>query len=419
MDILDLIHLHNPWFRDPAYRPNEAALPKRFLFDEIYNDTVTLKQIVSVTGLRRVGKSTLVKQIIAKLLKGGEKRQSVLYFSFDQPAIQETTATLEHLLETYIRKVLDTKPQSIQKAWIFLDEIQLIPYWQDIVKRYYDLNQNIKFVVTGSASLSIISRSRESLAGRIFERRLPPLTYTEYQAFTGNHDFLTYLSFGQFPELTSLPTNERKREYLQEGVIGKVLEVDIIKTYGVRKSADFERLFWALLPNTGQIIASGGLGAELGIKKATLFRYLSILESALLIHKVANMSGSFRSSSRLLRKYYPASSNFLSLTPQLINVGFLAETYIASLLASKYSNVFLWRHRGKEVDFLLPEQSVGIEVKYQAHLRSEDELTLRSLIAVGKIKEGIIITKNVAREARVAPIRYIPADQCEDVLFTL
>lgn len=419
MDILDLIHLHNPWFRDPAYRPNEAALPKRFLFNEIFNDTAALKQIVSVTGLRRVGKSTLVKQVIADLLQRGEKRQSILYFSFDQPAIQETTATLEHLLETYIKQVLDTKPQTIMKAWIFLDEIQLIPYWQDIIKRYYDINQNIKFVVTGSASLSIISRSKESLAGRIFERRLPPLTYTEYQAFTGNHDFLTYLTYGQFPELTSLPTNERKKEYLQEGVIGKVLEVDIIKTYGVRKSADFERLFWALLPNTGQIIASGGLGAELGIKKATLFRYLSILESALLVHKVANMSGSFRSSSRLLRKYYPASSNFLSLVPQTINIGFFVETYIASLLQTKRPDIFLWRHRGKEVDFLLPEQSVGIEIKYQAHLRSEDEVTLRSLIDTGKIKRGIVVTKNITRGDRTSHIQYVPADQCEDVLLTL
>lgn len=419
MDILDLIHLHNPWFRDPAYRPNEAALPERFLFDEIYNDTVTLKQIVSVTGLRRVGKSTLVKQIIAKLLKGGQKRQSVFYFSFDQPAIEETTATLERLLETYFQHILRSKPHAIAKAWIFLDEIQLIPYWQDIVKRYYDLNQNIKFVVTGSASLSIISRSRESLAGRIFERRLPPLTYTEYQAFTGEHDFLTYLTFGQFPELTSLPTNERKKEYLQEGVIGKVLEVDIIKTYGVRKSADFERLFWALLPNTGQIIASGALGSELGIKKATLFRYFSILESALLIHKVANVSGSFRSSSRLLRKYYPASTNFLSLVPQSMNVGFLIETYVASLLHARFSDIFLWRQRGKEIDFLLPERGIGVEVKHQEHLRTEDEAPLRTLIAAGKIKDGIIITKNITRQDRTAHIQYIPADQCEDVFLTL
>lgn len=419
MDILDLIHLHNPWFRDPAYRPNEAALPRRFLFDEIFNDTVTLKQIVSITGLRRVGKSTLVKQVIAKLLAQHEKRHAIFYFSFDQPAIEETTATLERLLETYMKHVLHAKPHAIQKAWIFLDEIQLIPYWQDIIKRYYDINQNIKFVVTGSASLSIVSRSRESLAGRIFERRLPPLTYTEYQAFTGNHDFLTYLTFGQFPELTNLPTNERKKEYLQEGVIGKVLEVDIIKTYGVRKSVEFERLFWTLLPNAGQVIASGGLGSELGIKKATLFRYLSILESALLVHKVVNLSGSFRSNSRLLRKYYPASTNFLSLVPQSMNIGFLIETYVASLLHARFSDIFLWRQRGKEIDFLVPQRGIGVEVKYQEHLRGADEVPLRALIAAGKVKEGIIITKNVAREDQAAHIRYIPADQCEDIFLTL
>lgn len=419
MDIVDLIYLHNPWFRDPAYLPGEARFPKRLLYKEIYNDTVSLKQIVSVTGLRRVGKSTLVKQIIANLLSQHEKRQTIFYFSFDQPAIEETTATLEHLLETYFNRILRTKPHAIRKAWIFLDEIQLIPYWQDIVKRYYDLNQNLKFVVTGSASLSIISRSRESLAGRIFERRLPPLTYAEYRMFTGDHDFLTYLAFGQFPELASLPTNERKKEYLQEGVIGKVLEVDIIKTYGIRKSADFERLFWALLPNAGQVIASGSLGSELGIKKATLFRYLSILENALLTQKIVNMSGSFRSSSRLLRKYYPASSNFLSLTAQPINVGFLVETYIASLLCATFSGVFLWRHRGKELDFLLPQKRVGIEVKYQGQLHGDDTSSLRALLDQGKIKNGVVITKNMTRDDHARRIRYVAADQCEDILLTL
>lgn len=419
MDIIDLIHLHNPWLRDPSYVPSEASLPKRFLYDEVYRDTTTLKQVISITGLRRVGKSTLLKQIIAELLKKEEKRQSIFYFSFDQPAIEETTATLEQLLETYIGSVLHTKPHTIGKAWIFLDEIQLIPYWQDIIKRYYDINQNIKFVISGSASLSIISRSKESLAGRIFAKRLPPLTYAEYQEFTNDHDFLTYLSFGQFPELVTLPTNERKREYLQEGVIGKVLEVDIIKTYGIRRSADFERLFWTLLPNTGQVVTSGKLGTELGIKRATLFRYLSVLEQALLVYKVANVSGSFRSSSRLLRKYYPASSNFLSLIPQPISTGFLVETYVASLLQTTFGTISLWRHRGKEVDFLVPQKGIGVEVKYQEHLHKDDETTIRTLINEGKIKRAIIITKNEQRDDQSGHVRYVPADRCEEVLLRM
>lgn len=394
MNIIDLIYLQNPWFRDAGYQPPEFNLPKRNPFNAFFDEIINTKQVISLTGLRRVGKSTLIKQAISELFRKNIEKRQILYFSFDQPTVKEDTQTLENLLETYFLKILGKETHKINKSvYIFLDEIQLVPFWQDIIKRYYDLNQNLKFVVSGSSSLFIAEKAKESLAGRLFERYLGPLTFSEYQKLSGRNDLVEFLDFGQFPELLSLQNKERKIEYLREGIIGKVLEIDIPKTYGIRKIYDFERLFWSLLPNAGQIIQSSKLASDLQIKKATLFKYLNILEKSLLINKALNFAGSFRSEKRLLRKLYPASANFLSVSPDLINIGFKAEAYVCSLLKQTRKPVYLYHQRGKEIDFLLPDEKIALEVKFQEHIFKSDYDFAESFV-IKKGYEGILLTKN-------------------------
>lgn len=182
------------------------------------------------------------------------KEKNIFYLSFDQPLVEENPNFLEIVINFYFQKIKQEKISKIEKVYIFLDEIQIIPFWQDILKRYYDLNQNIKFIVSGPPPFFIRKKSKESLAGRIFEKTLPPLTFKEFEIFSKTNDFDEYLNFGQFPELLSITSIEKKKEYLQQGIINKVLEICIPKIYHIRKTFDFQRLFWTLLPNTGWII---------------------------------------------------------------------------------------------------------------------------------------------------------------------
>mgnify|MGYP001559238474 CR=1 FL=1 len=395
MNIDDLIYLQNPWFRDPAYVPYEDNLLKRDVFRDVVKDVKETRQVVSIVGLRRVGKSTLLKQVIAHLLKEGSiRKEDVFYFSFDQPTVISSSQTLENVINFYIKSILHKDLHKISdKKYLFFDEIQLIPYWSDVLKRYYDLTNHFKFTVSGSTSLFIQGKSKESLAGRIFEIYMPPLSFSEYKRLSERRDIVSFLDFGQFPELLEFKDNNKKIEYLKEGVIGKVLEHDIPKNYGVRKTLEFERLFWSLLANTGQIIESGNLMSELALKKATFFKYLLILEKSLLTNKILNLSGSFRSEKRLLRKLYPASSNFLTLMPEPMSVGFKAETYVCSVLKSVKKEVFLYNHRGKEVDFVLPGEKVAIEVKYKERINPKNCEFLENFIKKANFK-GIVVSKS-------------------------
>lgn len=394
MNLNDLIYLQNPWLKESGYLPKEIFWPKRTIFTSFYRDILKTKQIISLVGLRRTGKSTLLKQALGSLLKNSSNRNRIFYFSFEELAVEEKTETLETVIKFFLEEVVCEALHKITRpVYFFLDEIQLIPFWQDIVKRYYDLNQNLKFVVSGSSSLFILKKSRESLAGRIFEKSLGPLSFGEYKEISGRGSLEEFLKFGQFPELLVLDDFEKRKEYLKEAVIRKVIEIDIPKILKIRKRFDLERLFWVLLADTGQIISSAKLGFDLTMKKSTLFHYLSILEDTLLLNKVVNLSGSFRSEKRLLRKYYPGSSNFLSLLPDNLSLGFFAENYVASVLKQKFKDLYLFNQRSKEIDFVIPEKKLAIEVKFQENIHREDYQFLKKYCAEKKYS-GMIICKN-------------------------
>lgn len=392
MNITDLIYLQNPWWEEKNL-PQETIWPKRLIFDYFYQEITQLKQIVAFVGLRRVGKTTLIKQVISQLLKEGVEAKDIFYFSFDQPLVEENTDFLEQLINFYCQKIRGEKIHKIKKAYLFLDEIQIIPFWQDILKRYYDLNQNIKFVISGSSSLFIKGKSKESLAGRIFEKTLFPLNFQEFKILSKRNNYEEYLNFGQFPELINIDSIEKKKEYLQEGIVEKVLEIDIQKIYHLRKTFDFQRLFWTLLPNTGWVIKSNRLMTDLSMKKATFFNYLNILENSLLVFKVLNLSGSFRSEKRLLRKIYPTSVNFLSLLPDKISLGVKIENYIAQILKERFKNLYLYRWLDKEIDFVIPEERLAIEVKCQEKIIPQDYRFLEKFVKE-KGYHGFLVTKN-------------------------
>ncbi len=411
--LIDLLHLQNPWWNNPDYQPREDRLMHRQLFDELARNAQGVRQIIGLIGLRRTGKSTLLRQIIARLLEKLPPKY-ILYFAFDEPAVAENPETLTSIIQFYLQEILRTNIHSQDKVcYLFFDEIQLVPYWQDILKRYYDLSPYFKFIVSGSSSLFLRKGSRESLAGRMFEKKLPPLSFREYRSLNPEGSFTDYLAFGGFPELLQFPESVQRIEYLKTWIIGKILEIDIPKLAGIRHGVEFERLFWSVLPNTGWIMSFPKLAVDVGLKRPTLFKYLSFLEGSLLVNSVMNVAGSFRSTSRVLRKLYPASPNFLSVLPEHASIGAYAEAYTAQYLWDKGIAYGLYHSHGHEIDFLIHEQKTAIEVKYQNTIHPGDYRFLASLVKE-KGYRGVILTKQTSETLLDGRITCLPLDRLEE-----
>jgi len=178
--ILDEIKIQNPhWDSDADYFFDEKKYKRKLYFELLkYLDE---KQILSIIGLRRVGKTVLLKQLSKYLIK--EKNvapKNIFFLSFD-----EAIAISHNNLNNYLTIYLDTARTNINKtAYIFIDEIQYIDKWQHILKRYYDTRPNIKFIISGSSSIFLRKKTTESLAGRIYEFKLNTLDFNEYLELT-------------------------------------------------------------------------------------------------------------------------------------------------------------------------------------------------------------------------------------------
>src|SRR3989344_3727012 len=292
----------------------------RDIFNKLSNN-IKNRQIITISGLRRTGKTVLIKQLINLLIKEKVSRTNILYFSFDeeQPKIEEIINEFERLNNIDKNKT---------KVYVFFDEIQKLEDWQNQIKYYYD-NFNIKFFVSGSSSLFIKKNIKESLAGRSFDFYLLPLNFKEFLIFRNKQELINKPKLFQL-ELKKEFNLYLKRQFIEiineneefisdyvKSVIEKVVYIDIPKVFPIEHQDLLLRLLKIIASNPGMIIEYETLGRELGINRTTLSNYLFYLEEAFLIKKIYNFSRNRITSEKKLKKFYLSSTSFFSyLSPE-------------------------------------------------------------------------------------------------------
>lgn len=341
---------------------------------EIYQQIskfVSLPQIIALTGLRRVGKTTLMFKMVQDYIKSGFDPKNIIYFSFDE--FKETD--IREILKEY-EKIMEKNLEN-EKHLLLLDEIQKLENWEEKIKRLYDTyNKNIKIVISGSESLFIKRKSKETLAGRIFEFKINPLTFKEFLRFKEinfqkialyekelSKLFNEYITMQGFPELVDIKEKEIIKKYIKEGIIEKVIYRDISSLFNIKDVSILETILNIFMEEPGQLVELSGLSKELQISRQTLSIYISYLEESFLIRKLYNYSGSRRKVERKLKKYYPAMIS--------TNLIFKKDTYSQSkafegVIVNQLNAEYFWRDPYKdEVDIVMINQKPKpIEIKY-------------------------------------------------------
>ena len=164
--LLELLAPYNPWWKATTDWRSNLPGYQRPIVDELLADIRDLPQVISITGPRRVGKTTAVRQAVGLLLDRGLASESILYFSFDDPALFASPELQRGIFDDLVTLFKGRTPP----VYFFLDEIQRLPRWELFIKKYYDLKTPIRFVISGSASSPIFRSSQESLLGRIKDR---------------------------------------------------------------------------------------------------------------------------------------------------------------------------------------------------------------------------------------------------------
>ena len=387
--IKDVLLESNTWWKEEF----KLEYHEREIHEQI-SKYLPMPQIIALTGLRRVGKTTLMYKIVLDFIKNGFDPRNIFYFSFDEfreTELREVMKEYETLMEKNLKQ---------GKYLFLLDEIQKLSNWEDQVKRVYDTHgKNVKIIVSGSESMFIKKKSKETLSGRIFEFKVETLSFKEFLNFKGEeHKHIglyerelgrlceEYMLCQGFPELVGINDKQVIKKYIKESIMEKVIYRDLPHLFKIKEISVVESLLGIIMDEPGQLIEISDLAKELKLSRQTLSNYLTYLEEAFLIRKLYNFSKNRRKTERKLKKYYPAILSDLLFKEDEISRSKAFEWLIVSQLKTG----FFWRDPYKnEVDVVIADKKpIPIEIKY-------GKLDTGGLIAFMKkfnINEGYIVS---------------------------
>jgi len=411
MDIADL-EKFNPWWTTGAVAKGWSRPFRRVKYADMERFLKT-RQMLVLHGLRRTGKTTILFQLIEGLLAQVSPRH-ILYFSFD-----ELVPSLREVLDTYQNQILGKTFRDVTGTlYLFLDEIQKLPDWENAVKVLYDLYPHLKIIISGSASASLRKRSTESLAGRAFDFTLEPLTFIEFLSMKGMDVpaitsrpalwkrellplFYTYLKFGTFPELVDEQDEDKARAYIISTVVERVIYKDLPQEFPVSDLELLRTLVHFLGKNPGSMVNYRELAKDLGRDQRTIANYFEYLEYSLLIRFVYNYRGSPLASRRKLKKAYFTTPNIIFAMNT--NIERVLPYMLENAVMAQTGARFFYKNRG-EVDFVLPDNNTitAIEVKsgqirpqhFQHFVRQMEKKTTHPLFVAAEAEgdvEGIPI----------------------------
>jgi len=394
MRIEELLPLLNEWWQRGVISNDKAKTYKRIYFENL-SSLLDERQIVIVTGLRRVGKSTLLYQAIDKLLSAGTNPLNILYFTFD-----ESVDEIHEVLKEY-RRLTDTNWKE-ERIYVFLDEIQKHPGWSSEVKLLYDNFPKIKFIISGSASLNMEIDAIKDLAGRYFFIDMLPLFLKEFAEmymdrkiekpaiFRDELDFLLpKFTRRPFPEIIKWEDESKILEYIRSLVIEKVIYTDlpqIVKDFRPELANGLLRIF---MNEVGMILNVDAMSRDIKVSKSVLNEHIHYLEFARLIKVVRNFRPSIMAESRKMKRIYPYHISLTTPFKYTIEEGKVFESQTRTYLKLKH----YWRKDKKEVDFLKIERNeiIPIEVKSGKNIKPKMYKTLKEFMHENNVSEGVLI----------------------------
>jgi len=400
----------NHWWREGKVNPTFVGRPRQALKEIL--PFLDRRQILILKGLRRTGKTTLLYQIIHYLLE--EKKVSpyrIMYFSFD-----EEVADFDEVIQTYQREILkEDFSRSEQPCYLFFDEIQKYKGWPEKLKILYDLYPNLKICVSGSAALTLVRDTKESLAGRCFEFEITPLDFPEYLKFRGFsyqkerinifkeellREFELFLASSGYIEMLNEENPEILKRYFRESILERVIYRDIPEQFTIREPALAFRILNILASQPGMLIEYKNLANDLGRDHRTIANYFEYLKWSFLVRELYFFSPNLLTSEKKRKKYYLAYPCFaLALTGESSKEfkGRLVENLFVSLLKARF---FYQSTTKEEVDIVLPRKRgfLPIEIKYRGRIQRKDMAGLKSFMSRYDSKRGYLVSYDFEKE---------------------
>jgi predicted AAA+ superfamily ATPase len=374
------------------------------------------KEIVVITGMRRVGKTTLLRKIFA-VIESGNK----VFLDFEN--LLDRKAFREDDFNNILNNLAAYEISLSSPAYVFIDEIQYQPETVHAIKYLYD-HFTIKFFISGSSSFYLKNMFPESLSGRKIIFELFPLTFKEFLVFKGikrnehssfsdkskqknrivneklTREFDEYLYFGGFPQVVLKNSEEQKKELLRD-IFSSYYQKDIQLLADFRNLRAFEDLVLLLMQRAGSKLDISKLASTVGVSRETVYNYLAFLEGTYFIHLIRPYTTNVDREISGSRKVYVCDTGLVNHFAK-VDLGNLFENVVYNNIRQLDEIRYYQRRSGAEIDFILTGQKLGIEVKLSG--TQTDLNTLRRTASTLDLKETYIINRNFSEKEGFIPV---------------
>lgn len=365
----------NPWWESSKYRFTVKDRPSYTNNFQIL-DKNKISSVDILIGARRVGKTSLIRTVINKLLDIKINSRNIFYFTSDN------ILNKKHSIDEIIRTFLEiTKENNDTFKYILIDEVQDLKDWALTIKYFHD-NFKIKFILTGSSSL-ILNKDTSKLTGRYKLHEILGLDFKEYLEFTNRRLFKTnsrnlelleeYLYSGGYPEFV-LTRDSTKLD----NAIDATLYRDLLSIYGIRNPKFLGQLLDYLADKVTTPVSPVRISKDLKVTDETAKFYLQYLQDVYLIYPVFKFGYSNKITKSSLPKYYFSDTGILNSRSLNKKIGLFAENAVYLHLRrqsqrKEFTNIYYY-NKNQEVDFFLPKENKLIEVKYKDVIEENETL---------------------------------------------
>ncbi|WP_300391286.1 ATP-binding protein [Fusobacterium sp.] len=371
---------------------------KRDLYLNKIKNFIDKPVVKVITGMRRSGKSMILKLISQELLEKGISSQNIIYINFESLMFSELTE-----FKILYKYIIEKSQTLIGKVYILLDEIQEVEYWEKAINSFMvDLDCDI--YITGSNANLLSSELATYIAGRYIEIKVYPLSFKEYIDFakvqnpkkilTNEEYFEQYLQFGGLPGIHNFNYNKSNVYQYLSDIYSSILLKDVVTRNNIRDVELLERIILYIFDNIGNTFSAKNVSDFLKsqgrkLSRETVYNYLKALENAYILSTVQRYDIKGKALLETMEKFYLTDLGFrhakLGYRPNDI-AGYLENIVYLELLRRKYT-VNIGKLNTKEIDFIgtLENQKLYIQVTY---LLASSETTEREFSPLKKIEDN-------------------------------
>ncbi|EKE00243.1 MAG: hypothetical protein ACD_22C00069G0002 [uncultured bacterium] len=414
---------------------------KRTILEKLSNHLKEPEMTVLI-GPRQVGKTYIMRLLQEQIEKDGGK---TVFLNLDVMEHKKYFESQTSLLN-YIRLQVGDKP-----AFIFIDEIQRKENAGLFLKGIYDLHYPYKFIVSGSGSLDLKAKIRESMAGRKHLFSIEPISFEEFTNYKTNYkyedrleDFLTiektqaqnlleeYMMYGGYPKVVLAETTEKKKEEIEE-IYKSYIERDIEDLLGVEKPEALTNLLKVLASQIGGLVNIHELSITIGISSKTISNYLWYLEETFIIKKITPYYTNIRSEITKTPIYYFFDTGMRNFILGLFGLATLPTNYSGHLFENVIYNILrqhtpltptsihFWRTTDNaEVDFVINSglKIIPVETKYATLKQTESTRSFKSFLTKYNPSNAYIVHLGVRMTDSFenTGISFLPFYECHKIM---